>query len=83
VSNFKLYKTTSFQVNTEIIPFRVGVIRLGFKLKYKVMKAELTWSLNIFSFVALEGRASRSIKPLHSFPFTLLLCGIKTWWVGK
>lgn len=46
------------------------------------MKAELTWSLNICSFVALEGSALRSIKPLHPFPFTIL-CGIKTWWVGK
>jgi len=83
VSKFKLYKTTLFQVNAEIIPFRVGVIRLVFKGKHKVMKAELTCSLNICSFVELEGRASRSIKPSHHFPFTLLLCGIKTWWVGK
>jgi len=58
-------------------------MRLVFKGKFKVMKAELTWSLNICSFVALDGRASRSIKPIHPFRFTLLLCGIKTWWVGK
>jgi hypothetical protein len=62
VSNFKLYKTRFFRVNIEIIQFLVGVIRLVFKGKYKVMKAELTWSLNICSFVALEGRASRSFN---------------------
>jgi len=66
-------------MNAEIIPFRVGVIRLVFKGKHKVMKAEHICSLNICSFVAFEGRASRSIKLLHPFPFTLLLCGIKTW----
>jgi hypothetical protein len=37
--------------------------------KGKVMKAELTCSLNTCSFLALECRASRSIKPLNPFPF--------------
>jgi len=54
-----------FEVNIEIIQFSVGVIRLVFKGKYKIMKAELTWSLNIYSFVALEDKASRNLKHLH------------------
>jgi hypothetical protein len=54
-----------------------------FRRKYIVVKVERTASLNIWSFVAFEGRAASSIKPLHPFYFTLLLCGIKTWRVGK
>jgi hypothetical protein len=78
VSNFELCKKIFFRVNIDITQFRVGVIALV-KRKYKFMKAELTWSLNICSFLALEGRASRSMKTFHPFPFTLLLCGIKAW----